>query len=635
MNKILARNTLFVMTIILILYIGATLAADIPRTLYVLNGSAETLSKMNMETENISMNVVATGQIPNQILAHNEMIYLVNSGTDNVMVIDPRTDQVVKTIGLPAGSNPWFMAFTGTNKAYVTNQVANTVSVIDVQTESVIKNISVGTGPQGIIVVGDRVFVANTGFSGGYGQATVSIIDVKKDSVTHSLNVPTNAQDLAVDAYGRIHVICTGNYATSFGQVAVIDLYTGPMWDTPAVVDTIDIGSSPGDIVITASGKGYCVAWGDGTNGHLYEYDALEDTVTHNAANPILVGPNVSRLLYDGQQNALWIPYMSVWGGDGFAQKFDLESNSVVWTSAVLGNGVQDFAILEPVFDTDPWADAIVTFTPGTGAGFGQNYMPDNVLGPPDPDPAVNTYTPSSNPQEILSLGSGGEIVLQFTDNKIINGEGVDFTIFENTFISWDGSVYMEAGIVSVSQDGQAWYQFPYDTTDMSGLAGVTPIGDNQNPTDPAVSGGDQFDLNDVDLNWASHVKITDLGDIYQEGIMNGDFDLDAVVAVNSEITAIANESIAHNPVQFQLEQNYPNPFNPNTRIKYQVARQGNVKLTVYNALGQKVRTLVNSIKQAGHYSVTFNANGFASGVYYYKLVAGNSVQIRKMVLIR
>jgi len=89
-------------------------------------------------------------------------------------------------------------------------------------------------------------------------------------------------------------------------------------------------------------------------------------------------------------------------------------------------------------------------------------------------------------------------------------------------------------------------------------------------------------------------------------------------------------------PVTFNLDQNYPNPFNPETRIKYQVARQGNVQLVVYNALGQKVRTLVNSRQEAGSYSLKFDAAKLASGVYYYKLSTDNGfVQTRKMILLR
>ncbi len=88
-------------------------------------------------------------------------------------------------------------------------------------------------------------------------------------------------------------------------------------------------------------------------------------------------------------------------------------------------------------------------------------------------------------------------------------------------------------------------------------------------------------------------------------------------------------------PEKFILAQNYPNPFNPTTAISYQLTAVSHVELTVYNALGQRVRTLVNERQPAGSYNVTFNAQGLAGGIYFYQLKAGGFEQIRKMILLR
>ncbi len=88
-------------------------------------------------------------------------------------------------------------------------------------------------------------------------------------------------------------------------------------------------------------------------------------------------------------------------------------------------------------------------------------------------------------------------------------------------------------------------------------------------------------------------------------------------------------------PEAFLLNQNYPNPFNPTTNINYEIPSTDYVKLTVYNALGQKVQILVNGMQAAGKHAVSFDASGLASGIYYYKLINGSSVQVRKMVLMR
>ena len=108
------------------------------------------------------------------------------------------------------------------------------------------------------------------------------------------------------------------------------------------------------------------------------------------------------------------------------------------------------------------------------------------------------------------------------------------------------------------------------------------------------------------------------------------------VIIDDFEVTGSPSEiKEVHLPVETELKENYPNPFNPRTVISYQLSVTANVELTVYNALGQKVRTLVNSIQKAGAYSVTFNASGLSSGIYFYKILAGDYYKIRKMVVIK
>jgi hypothetical protein len=88
-------------------------------------------------------------------------------------------------------------------------------------------------------------------------------------------------------------------------------------------------------------------------------------------------------------------------------------------------------------------------------------------------------------------------------------------------------------------------------------------------------------------------------------------------------------------PKVFDLKQNFPNPFNPATTIQYDLPKNEYVNLVVYNALGQKVATLVNEFKTAGSYNVLFDAGNMASGIYVCKIVAGDFVKTQKMLLVK
>jgi hypothetical protein len=88
-------------------------------------------------------------------------------------------------------------------------------------------------------------------------------------------------------------------------------------------------------------------------------------------------------------------------------------------------------------------------------------------------------------------------------------------------------------------------------------------------------------------------------------------------------------------PVDYTLQQNHPNPFNPVTTINYNLPLKSQVELVVYNALGESVTQLVNEEKEAGKYSIEFDATGLPSGIYFYRLLAGSFFETKKMVLMK
>jgi len=88
-------------------------------------------------------------------------------------------------------------------------------------------------------------------------------------------------------------------------------------------------------------------------------------------------------------------------------------------------------------------------------------------------------------------------------------------------------------------------------------------------------------------------------------------------------------------PERFFLLNNYPNPFNSSTTISYDLPQPGKVTIDIYDILGRKVQTLVNGHQQAGSHSLIWNADGFSSGVYFYKLQAGEYCEAKKMLLLK
>ncbi len=135
---------------------------------------------------------------------------------------------------------------------------------------------------------------------------------------------------------------------------------------------------------------------------------------------------------------------------------------------------------------------------------------------------------------------------------------------------------------------------------------------------------GDYFDMvsdsNGAYLAWAA--TFNGEQDIYYSYIT----DTTSIVNVYSESTIINS---------FSLSQNYPNPFNPSTTINYQIPELSFVTIKVYDVLGNEVDALVNEQKPAGEYEVELNASELVSGVYFYKLQAGDFVEAKKMVLLR
>jgi hypothetical protein len=157
-----------------------------------------------------------------------------------------------------------------------------------------------------------------------------------------------------------------------------------------------------------------------------------------------------------------------------------------------------------------------------------------------------------------------------------------------------------------VQRQGQQWV-----TIDSVNAGGTSLSSRHYAVTDPNVKAGTWvYRIKEVDLDGSIHYSPT----VTTTLLANG---------ADQVVTAYA------------LEQNYPNPFNPNTTIQYQLPDAANVKLTVFNMLGQETATLVDEARPAGIYTVQFDGSRLASGVYFYRIQAGSYVNTKKLLLLK
>jgi hypothetical protein len=232
--------------------------------------------------------------------------------------------------------------------------------------------------------------------------------------------------------------------------------------------------------------------------------------------------------------------------------RVDLESGEVL---SYVGGDYEEPGVHPPPTDSTCDANAqavgiarVDELTLGAGGGFNAEYLPDVVLGAPS---GLGTAGGAST--SVLSLGSGGEIVVSFGDYEIVDGPGADFIVYENPFLVGPYQTYAEAATVSVATDFSAstsWKSFPCalnqaqgneetKTWPFEGCAGVRPV--LLNASEQCLDtkhveqgGGDPFDLADLGLERARYVRIVD-GKISALGQTTRGFDLDAILVIHSD----------------------------------------------------------------------------------------------------
>ena len=261
------------LTLLLALFSSFALA----ETIYVVNSQSRTLSRIDSISDVVNNQFATLGNVPNKIVVDNSYIWSVNSGDNAVQKIDRITGTSLANIFLGAGVNPWD-ACRHEDKLYVTGLFSGKVYRVDATLGIVSGNVSVGTAPEALQVIGNKLYVSNAGnYAQNYVGSSISVIDLDSFTVLHTIPVPANPQYLA-SYNGMLHVSCTGNWADIGGAICIIDP------DSNSVVHTIELGGTPGRIWI-ANPNLALVA--DSNGMHLFSYDPQSYEILHGASNPL------------------------------------------------------------------------------------------------------------------------------------------------------------------------------------------------------------------------------------------------------------------------------------------------------------------------------------------------------------
>lgn len=255
--------------------------------LYVVNGWAETLSRIDLETNQVWNNIETLGLVPNDILIVRDTAYIVNSESADIYMYDIIAGDFVRIIDIGTGRNPWKIAEIAPDTFLVTNWETSTITKITAAGENLGEFPISGENPQGILVNGDISYITTVSFvwqDTSYDHGFVAAWDNRGDSTLLPVQVGENPNDLTFGPDGNLYVVCTGEYDGT-GSVYIIDP------DQMIVLDSILCGGDPTDIEIVESGVGFLPAgggwWPPGSRGDVLTFDVVTHAVLHGGSNPL------------------------------------------------------------------------------------------------------------------------------------------------------------------------------------------------------------------------------------------------------------------------------------------------------------------------------------------------------------
>lgn len=248
----------------------------------------------------------------------------------------------------------------------------------------------------------------------------------------------------------------------------------------------------------------------------------------------------------------------------------------------------------------------------------------------------VNTFEVRTGWNDILYAGL--EVVPAGGTDPVVSLDATDITSYSISSVHTYGLDYtpeyfsfanLKTGTASwtmnAPNDGRYIFRIFYQNTGSAVTGNYTVDGIDNTIDFDSDPDGERLDVVTGELELGAGA--------YNFTLSGDDIKIDYVQLIQMEIiTSVPIRNIAEG---YRLEQNFPNPFNPSTTIQYQIPETEKVVLKIYNILGQEVQTLVNEVQYPGVYQATFNASRLASGVYFYRLTAGDYVEVKKMMFLK
>lgn len=288
------RSLLIRLVALLLFFLISALSAD---ELIVLNGLAETLSRVDLDNGSVANNFVSLGLVPNYVVCKGDRAYVVNSGSDDLYIINLVSGTVEHTIDLGQGRNPWAETFIDDTLLMISNFNTSTICKVDIKNRNILGEWPVEPRPQGMLSENGRTYIAISGFNPSdltYGQGRVAIWDNSGDSLIEYIDVGVNPQDLDLGPTGRLHVVCTGDYEGQPGMLYIIDTIS------LTTIDSFQTSTStfpPTDVTITPNGIGFLAAGGWAGYGEVYTFDPVSGIILHGQSNPLKTGLGVFSVL--------------------------------------------------------------------------------------------------------------------------------------------------------------------------------------------------------------------------------------------------------------------------------------------------------------------------------------------------